>query len=79
MRKFDVDEGGYRLDGAGVLGVVDEVPDAGLEFWVPLEDLILVLLEGLVSMRGDSLSVSFLDSYNTQSSFPLVANLVNGL
>jgi hypothetical protein len=45
--KEDVNESGYVLDGAVVLGVVDKVTDAGKQVGVPFEDVKLVGLVGL--------------------------------
>lgn len=41
--ELDVEEGGEGLDGAVVLGVVEEVADAGLEVGVPVEDVELAV------------------------------------
>ena len=45
--EVDVEEGGDGLDGAGVLGVVEEVALAGLVFGVPLEDVELGVVGAL--------------------------------
>ena len=43
-RELDINEGGYRLDGALVLRVIQEVSNARLEMRVPLEDIKLRVL-----------------------------------
>jgi hypothetical protein len=50
--QLDVEEGGEGLDGAVVLGVVEEVADAGLEVGVPVEDVELAVEEGLEGEKG---------------------------
>ena len=52
---MNVEEGGDGLDGAGVLGVVEEVALAGLVFGVPVEDVelrVVGAVEGWVSGGG---------------------------
>lgn len=48
--ELDIDVCSYRLNGASVLGMVDKVSEASLEFWIPLEEVELDLLEGLASV-----------------------------
>jgi hypothetical protein len=50
--ELDVEEGGEGLDGAVVLGVVEEVADAGLEVGVPIEYVELAVEEGLEGEGG---------------------------
>jgi hypothetical protein len=54
--ELDVDEGGEGLHGAVVLGVLEEIADAGLEGGVPVEYVELAVEEGLV-VRGDQYGV----------------------